>query len=238
MRGGRWQAANRMDAMKPAPSPLLAAAAALAAAALLGACGSQTKTVSVAGAPPPPASTATNTQSSGATANSSPSATNTTTTPAPTAANGGTPAPTATHTASEPAFTEGQATAEGVSGAAAVVRARGYTPNDTSEYHPEQALRVLIGTRSGSSDGYGQQAFFFVNGRYLGTDSSQPSATVKVVSQNDSEVTLAYSLYRRGDPLASPSGGQAKVRFQLDDGKLVALGAIPPASPTAALGRQ
>ena len=230
MRGGRGRAANRMDAMKPAPLPLLAAAAALAAGALLGACGSQTKTVSVAGAPPARrehrhehAGERRDHQRDHRTDDHDHAG--------PTPRTAARPRPPATHTAPEPAFTEGQAAAEGVSGAAAVVRARGFTPTDTSDYHPEQALRVLIGTRSGSSDGYGQQAFFFVNGRYIGTDSSQPSATVKVVSQSDTEVTLAYPLYRRGDPLSSPSGGQAKVRFQLNNGKLVALGPIPPASP-------
>jgi hypothetical protein len=110
------------------------------------------------------------------------------------------------------------------------VRAHGYTPNNTSEYHADQALRVLVGTRTGSSDGYVQQAFFFVNGRYLGTDTKEPSATVKVVSQGDTEVTLSYALYRKGDPLSSPSGGEAHVTFQLNNGKLVPLGAIPAAS--------
>ena len=67
---------------------------------------------------------------------------------------------------------------------------------------------MLIGTQTGSSDGYGQQAFFFVDGRFIGTDTKQPSATVKVLGQGDTEVTLAYPLYRSGDPLCSPSGGQ------------------------------
>ena len=63
--------------------------------------------------------------------------------------------------------------------AVAVVRAHGYTPDDTSEYHPGQTLRVLVGTRTGSGDGYGQQAFFFVDGRYIGTDTKEPSATAE-----------------------------------------------------------
>src|SRR5207302_709259 len=83
----------------------------------------------------------------------------------------------------------------GASGASAVLRARGFTPKDISEYHRSQTLRVLVGIRTGSSDGHIQQAFFFVNDRYIGTDAKAPSATVKVVSQGDTEVTLAYSLY-------------------------------------------
>jgi hypothetical protein len=118
------------------------------------------------------------------------------------------------------------------------VRAHGYTPNDTSQYHSDQALRVLVGTRPGSADGYGQQAFFFVNGRYLGTDTKLPSATVKVLGQADTEVTLGYQLYRKGDALANPSGGEARVTFQLNNGKLVALQKIPPAASNTGLSRQ
>ena len=113
--------------------------------------------------------------------------------------------------------------------AVAVVKAHGYTAGETSTYRPEQTLRVLVGTRTGSSDGYGQQAFFFVDGHYIGTDTSEPSASVKVVGQSDTEATLAYSLYEPGDPLGKPSG-EKTVRFQLNNGHLVALDPIPSAS--------
>jgi len=68
------------------------------------------------------------------------------------------------------------------------------------------------------------------DGRYLGTDTKLPSATVKVVSQADTEVTLAYPIYRHGDPLSSPSGGEARVTFALNNGKLVPSQKIPSAS--------
>jgi hypothetical protein len=211
-------------------SSLVVATAALTGAALLG-CGSQTKTVSATNAPSPAQTTASTTTTTQAT---SPAST-TATTQAQTTTGSGGAAPT--RTAPEPAFTQQETHAEGASAAAAVVRARGYTPNDTSEYHPAQTLRVMIATRSGSGDGYGQQAFFFVGGRYIGTDAKEPSAKVKVLSQSDTEVTLAYPLYRSGDPLSSPSGGQATVQFQLNNGKLAPLGHIPPASRGAGLSR-
>ena len=163
------------------------------------------------------------------------------TTPATTTA--ATPAPSTTsstpttRTAPEPAFTEHESHGEGVSAAAALVRSHGYTPDNTSEYHPKQTLRVLVGTRTGSGDGYGQQAFFFLGNRYLGTDAKEPSASVKVVSQNDTEVTISYPLYRPSDPLCCPGGGQATVHFQLDNGHLQALGHIPPASSKSGLSR-
>ncbi|HEY2217374.1 MAG TPA: LppP/LprE family lipoprotein [Solirubrobacteraceae bacterium] len=200
------------------------------AVGLLGACGVGTKTVTVSSAPLTPVTTP-STQSST-------TPTSTQTTPTQTSTTGtSTGTTTTTRSAPEPAFTQGETKAEGTSGAAAAVRARGYTPNDTSEYHPDQALRVMRGTRTGSADGYEQQAFFFVNGSYLGTDTKLPSAAVKVVSQGDTEVTLGYALYRPNDPLVNPSGGEAHVTFQLNNGKLVPLQKIPPAHSATGLSR-
>jgi len=147
--------------------------------------------------------------------------------------------PSQTRTASEPQFDQGQG--QGSSGeaqqAAEIVHAHGYTADDLSEYHPDQTLRALVGTRTGSADGYAQQVFFFVDGNFIGTDTKEPSAAVQVVSQGDTEAVVVYRLYRPGDPLSSPSGGQATVHFQLNNGKLVALGTIPPAHSTSGTSR-
>jgi hypothetical protein len=217
-----------MGAMKRLPPAALALALGLGAGSLLGACGSQTKTVSVAGSPPAPQTTPTG---------SAPTTATTAPAPKPTTT-GGSPAGTATtRSAPEPAFTQHDPVAGGASAAAAVVRANGFTPNDTSEYHPSQTLRVLVGTRTGSGDGYGQRAFFFLDGRYIGTDTKEPSAKLRVVSQNDTAVTIAYPLYRQNDPLCCPGGGQATVSFQLNNGKLAPVGNIPPASSASGLSR-
>jgi hypothetical protein len=215
--------------MRGIPLRALALTLGVSAGALLGACGSSTKTVSVAGSPPAPQTTATTPTNSTAT---------TPTTPTQTTTNGGTSASGGTRSAPEPAFTQHETSAaEGVSAAATLVRARGYTPNNTAEYHPSQTLRVLLGTRTGSGDGYGQRAFFFVGGRYIGTDATEPSATLKVLAQSDTSVTLAYPLYRHNDPLCCPGGGQATVRFELNNGKLAPASPIPPASSSSALSR-
>jgi hypothetical protein len=95
----------------------------------------------------------------------------------------------------------------------------GYTPVDTSTYDPTDTLRVLIGTRAGA-----QHAFFFDQTIYLGTDASAPSARISVLSQNDTEVTVGYAIFRPG--AAAPSGVR-RVRFALDMGQLGALDAIP-----------
>lgn len=204
---------------------------------LLGGCGGATRTVSVASSPTTSQTTATTTQPTTGAA-TTPARTGTSATGAG-GASGGTPA-TTTRTASTPAFAakEQGATAEGLPAALAVVRAHGYTASDTADYHPNQTLRVLVGTGSRSNDGYDKQAFFFLDGRYLGTDASRPSAQVGVVSQSDTEVTLAYRLYRPGDPLCCPGGGETRVRFQLNNGRLVPLDPIPPVSSTTGTSRQ
>jgi LppP/LprE lipoprotein len=208
---------------------LVALAAGAGAAALVG-CGSQTKTVTVGSSPAP---------SSSSTQQTATTQTRATRTQSSTGARSS--SPSSTRTASEPAFTEreksGSETAGAASAAAAIVRAHGYTPNDTSQYHPNQTLRVLVATRTGSGDGYAQQAFFFIDGRYIGTDTKDPSAGIRVVSQSDTAVTLAYPLYRSSDPLCCPSGGQATVRYELNNGKLEPAGTIPPASSSSTLSR-
>ncbi|HTZ85290.1 MAG TPA: LppP/LprE family lipoprotein [Solirubrobacteraceae bacterium] len=202
------------------------------AALLLASCGGGTKTVTASNIPSVSQTTQATTPSTQETQSTQSTPTQTSTSTAPSTNT------STTRSSPEPAFTEGEAKAEGATGAAAVVRAHGYTPNDPAQYHSDQALGVLVGTRTGSADGYAQQAFFFVNGRYLGTDTKLPSATVKVVSQGDTEVTLGYALYRKGDPLANPSGGEAHVTFQLNNGKLVPLQKIPPFESSTGLSRQ
>jgi hypothetical protein len=199
----------------------------VAIAALLAGCGSNTKTVTVAATPPP--STATTASSTTPTTKAPPVTTTATTTETTTSAT--------TRTAPEPAFTEQETHAEGATAAAALVHGKGFTASNLSEYHADQTLRVLVGTRTGSSDGHGQQAFFFLDGRYLGTDTKEPSADLKVVAQSDTEVSIAYPLYRHEDPLCCPSGGQAIVHFQLDNGKLTPIGKIPPGESATGLSR-
>jgi hypothetical protein len=197
--------------------------------ASLNACGSSTKTVSVSGPPTQPQSNPAHlsTTTKRATAPASP--------PAASHSSSGT---TSTRSAPEPEFTQREHKSAGALAAAAVVRAHGFTPVNTSDYHPSQALTLLIGMRRGSGDGYGQQAFFFVNGHYIGTDAIAPSAALSVVSQSDTEVTLAYPLYRASDPLCCPSGGHSRVRFQLNNGKLSALDPIPPVTSHHGFSRQ
>jgi hypothetical protein len=218
---------------------LLTPGLAALAVVLLGGCGGGTKTVTISSAAPP-RTTGTppaHTSSTPPTTTSAPATTPAQ--PSTTAAQGA----TRTRTAPEPAFTQhggtsSEATGAEAAAAVALVKEQGYTPNNVAEYHPNQTLRVLLGTRTGSADGYEQRAFFFLDGKYIGTDASQPSASIRVLSQSDTEVVLAYALYRTHDPLCCPSGGQAAVHFQLNDGKLTPVQPIPPASSPTGFSRQ
>ncbi len=217
-----------------------ACATLLVAGSLLGGCGGGTKTVTASEAPSASDTTSTAIRSKSTQRTTTTQRVPTTTsTPASSSSGGST-----THTAPEPAFAEhggtsaAEATGAEAAAAVATVKSHGYTPNDASEYHANQTLRVLTATRTGSADGYAQRAFFFLDGRYIGTDASAPSASVRVVSQSDTEVVLAYPLYRPHDPLCCPGGGEATVHFQLNNGRLVPLQTIPPASSASSLSRQ
>ncbi len=205
---------------------LATAPLALACAALLAACGSTTTTVTAASAPTQssPATTTT------ATATATSTASTTATTPAPTTSTSETATRSTARTAPEPAFTQQETHAEGLPGALATVRSLGYTPQNPSEYHAEQTLRVLIGTRT--SSGRGQLAFFFAGNHYLGTDVRVPSTRISIPTQGETEVTVAYALFRQGSP-----AGQSSVRFQLNNGRLQALDPIPPALSGTTPGR-
>ena len=239
-----WRVARAaLNTMAGMPRKLIAALSTLilgaGAGAALGGCGSsQTKTETVAETPTVSESaTTSSTQTHATTTAKAPATTSTATTSTPNSTAGGAEAPATTRTATEPAFTHEESQSEAAKEAVSVLESRGYTPTETALYHPSQTLRVLIGTRAGSSDGYGQQAFFFIDGRYIGTDTKEPSATVKVLSQSDTEVTLGYPLYRPGDALANPTGGQATIHFQLNDGKLTPSGHIPPANSSTGVSR-
>jgi hypothetical protein len=144
---------------------------------------------------------------------------------------------TSTRTSAGPAFAQQESGEKALAAAVATVKSQGYTPDDASQYRPSQTLRVLTGTRAGPAGGHDQRAFFFVDDRYIGTDASQPSAALKIVSQGETTVTLGYGMYGPHDSLCCPSGGEQTVRFQLDNGRLQALDPLPPAHSGSGLSR-
>lgn len=96
----------------------------------------------------------------------------------------------------------------------------------SNAWHSPLGLNVLIGACAGA-EGYCKQAFFFYNGEYLGTDTSDPSSQINVAWRNNDTIALNYVLYRRDDPTCCPTAGAVTVRFQWDGNKLIALDPIP-----------
>lgn len=129
------------------------------------------------------------------------------------------PAPTAT------ACTDGAC-------AARVLAKRGFTANPAS-FDSGRPLNVLVGIRTGSADGTAQNAFFFWQGRYIGTDTADISAGIRIEAQAGDTATLVYRLYNPRDPQCCATAGQATVRYRYEGSRLVPLAPIPPSSYSA-----
>ncbi len=89
-----------------------------------------------------------------------------------------------------------------------------------------------------STSGNGVQAFFFLRGIYLGTDTLAPSGSIAVGPTTSDTITLLYGLYRPTDAGCCPSGGTAAVRYQWNGTRLLPLDPIPTNNPGAPLSRR
>lgn len=166
----------------------------------------------------PPTTTTTAASTTTPTASTTPTTATTTTT-------------TTTRTETAPAFvgtnpTSPDAVSHDLAAALAVLAKAGYAPVRPLTYHAGDTLRVVIGTRTGSSVP-AERAFFFDQTIYLGTDARSPSAQISLLSQSDTEVTLGYAIYRTG---ASTPSTVRRVQFALDMGQLSALDPLPSAA--------
>jgi hypothetical protein len=111
--------------------------------------------------------------------------------------------------------------------AVSIVDSRGFSVVRLADYDPRKTLRVLIGRQRA---GGAELAFFFVDGDYIGNDTTDPSAKLRVAHQGDLTVTLAYGIYAPGDAPAKPTGTPVKVRFRWDGTRLSPVDAIPDPS--------
>lgn len=140
-------------------------------------------------------------------------------------------ASTTTSTGAKPPSTAPASDAESV--AARLVRSLAFTPSDTSDYtYPNpNGLHVIIGDATVSNGGYAYRAFFFVHGRYIGTDTgtdlTNTSATIHIVWRGAAIIALGYAIYKPDDPMCCPLGGAVTVRYQWTGTKLVVLDPIP-----------
>jgi hypothetical protein len=109
--------------------------------------------------------------------------------------------------------------------AAAQVRNQGFEPMKLSTWRPEHTLRVLVGTPKDQPSG-GQRAFFFVGDAYIGTDTTTPSAGIRVGKQSEKRITLVYNL----------AEGTKRVRFRWNGSQLEPIDPIPSPAARAPTG--
>jgi hypothetical protein len=125
-----------------------------------------------------------------------------------------------------------------VQGAVQTVEQHGYDVVERAGYDPHNTLQVLIGNLSASATGHVQKAFFFVDGNYIGTDSTKDSNSIQLGDVGDDTVGLQYALFRPRDPECCPTGGTANVDYHWTGSKLVPQQPIPPSSYDAPLSRR
>jgi hypothetical protein len=95
---------------------------------------------------------------------------------------------------------------------------------------PAHGLHVIIGTATGSADGYSQQAFFFVNGRFIRTDLADTSAGIHLAWRNNTTIALSYAVYKPNEPMCCPTGGALIVRYEWTGTVLKTLDPVPSAT--------
>jgi serine/threonine protein kinase len=104
---------------------------------------------------------------------------------------------------------------------------RGRTPLPGSPaWHTSAPLNVIIATSVGSADG-GEQAYFFANGKYIGTDTADTSTGISASRLAGDIIVIHYALYNTSDPRCCPTGGEDSVRFFWTGTHLLALDPIP-----------
>ena len=146
--------------------------------------------------------------------------------------------PTTVAASDDPTDTDGELTGGAVGRAIATIANEGYTV-DPDERRIGGTLSVFIAIATDSATAYVQRAFFFVGPelRYIGTDTSNPSRSIRVSSNTNDTIALEYQLYRADDANCCPTGGTAEVRYQWDGIRLTPLDTIPPEYGDGALSR-
>lgn len=104
-----------------------------------------------------------------------------------------------------------------------LVTSRSFDVIDKQDWNPDDTLRVLIGRASSG----GEMAFFFAQGQYLGNDSTDTSAKLRVKKTGDLEVALSYGIYQSGDDPLKPTGDPIVVHFRYEAGRVVPDEAVP-----------
>lgn len=143
------------------------------------------------------------------------------------------PTPTPRPSPTPPPLTPEQKTERDA--AVQVLVGQGFEAVALKRYRGDQTFRVLLGRPAGVPEG-GRRAFFFVDGRLVGTDAPETSGALSVFKTTDKRVTLKYRLYEPDDDACCPEAGEEKVRFEWDGQQIQVLDLVPTAATRRAQG--
>jgi serine/threonine protein kinase len=101
---------------------------------------------------------------------------------------------------------------------------------DNPSWDMSAPLNAVVAYYDGGVASGPGKVFFFANGRYVGSDTTDGSISVGAVRVSSTEIKVQYLLYKPGDSNCCPSGGTDNVRFVWTNGRLVRLDPIPSAS--------
>lgn len=107
----------------------------------------------------------------------------------------------------------------------ALINGKGYdvtstTPNASVQTASGDTLSAWIGVKT-ASDGYNQFVFFFLNGKYLGTDTANPSIEISSAKAAGNGIAVTYPVYMSNDSFADPTGTPVTITYTWNGSKLV-----------------
>ncbi|WDL95920.1 LppP/LprE family lipoprotein [Alicyclobacillus sp. ALC3] len=107
----------------------------------------------------------------------------------------------------------------------ALIKGKGYDvvatkPNASVQTGSGDTLTAWIGVAM-RSDGHNQYVFFFLNGKYLGTDTSKPSLEITGAQASGNGIAVTYPVYKANDSFANPTGTPVTITYTWNGSQLV-----------------
>lgn len=93
-------------------------------------------------------------------------------------------------------------------------------PNASVRTATGQTLSAWIGDKM-ASDGHNQFVFFFLNGKYLGTDTANPSLEITSAEASGNGIAVTYPVYQKNDSFANPTGTPVTITYAWNGSALV-----------------
>lgn len=114
----------------------------------------------------------------------------------------------------------------------ALIKNKGYsmsgtTPTATVKTTSGDTLTAWITTATQSQDGYNHLVFFFLNGKYIGIDTTKPSLEITSAKAAGYGIAVTYPVYKKSDSFANATGTPVTITYTWNGLKLVANKAYP-----------